>query len=76
MQAKVLATIPIDGNNVDDHGYDQVRYSYGVEVDALGKGKAKGEGKGPKGGCFECGGEHYASECAVLGRAQTKQIDT
>jgi len=25
--------------------------------------KGKGKGKGPQGGCFECGGSHYAREC-------------
>ena len=25
--------------------------------------RGKGHGKGPKGGCFHCGVEHYASDC-------------
>ena len=35
---------------------------------AKGKGKSGGEkagGKGPKGGCHECGGDHYASACKI-----------
>ena len=32
----------------------------------LGKAKAKGKGKGgPKGGCHECGGNHYVRDCAI-----------
>ena len=34
--------------------------------------KGKGStwmGKGPKGGCYKCGGDHYARECTVGGRS-------
>ena len=34
------------------------------QLAALGKGKGKSKGKGsPKGGCFKCGGPHYAANC-------------
>ena len=36
-----------------------------MEIDGKGqKGKATGKG-GPKGGCHECGGDHYARECPI-----------
>ena len=41
-----------------------------------GKGKAKGagqSGKGPKSGCFTCGGPHYASNCPAKGKASELQ---
>jgi hypothetical protein len=28
-----------------------------------GKAKGKGKGSGPKGGCYTCGGDHYAADC-------------
>jgi hypothetical protein len=27
------------------------------------KGQVKGKGKGPKGGCYNCGGAHFQAEC-------------
>ena len=30
------------------------------------KGKSKGNGKGPVGGCFECGGDHYKAQCPYM----------
>jgi hypothetical protein len=49
----------------DEYGHGDYGKGYYEEagVYQLGKGKSKGKGKGPKGGCFTCGGDHYASEC-------------
>ena len=38
-----------------------------------GKGAQKGGGKGPMGGCWTCGGAHYANECtASLGKGGSR----
>ena len=54
-----------DGKGPGPHG-DQL--SAGGKGDTKGKGKGKkgkGKGTGPKGGCHECGGDHYVRECPI-----------
>ena len=38
-----------------------------------GGGKGKGK-KGPKGGCYNCGGDHYASDCPKTGKGGVKVL--
>ena len=35
----------------------------GAEAPEASDDKGKGKGKGPKGGCYTCGGDHYAAKC-------------
>ena len=46
-----------------DKGFDKGKGKFGGGNFDKGKGK----GKGPKGGCFTCGGDHYAWECPRQG---------
>ena len=42
-----------------------------------GKGNEQGKGKGgPKGGCFTCGGDHFASNCPGKGSASSLDSNT
>ncbi len=40
-------------------GFDKGKGKFG----GGGFDKGKGKGKGPKGGCYDCGGDHYARDC-------------
>ena len=49
--------------------------SSGAEGNASKKSKGKGK-KGPKGGCYTCGGDHYASDCTKTGKGNNVKVLT
>eukprot|EP00973_Karenia_brevis_P081280 11268855-Karenia_brevis.AAC.1 len=40
-----------------------------------GKGKGYGERKGPMGGCWKCGGDHYQSDCPEMRKSAAAVTD-
>ena len=57
---------PMDTNHVQDKEEEQKDWE-DDDIDWIGKGGGKGgkggKGQGPKGGCWQCGGPHYAENC-------------
>ena len=52
--------------NGDERGAGTDDADMPSQTKGLGKAKSKGKGKGgPKGGCHECGGNHYARDCTI-----------
>ena len=39
-----------------------------------GKGVTKGKGAGPKGGCWNCGGDHYSDSCPNTGKGSINAL--
>ena len=68
-----IANCPLKGKGKGNKGFKgspyQSHLQFGSKNSAMrypkGSSKGGGGGKGPRGGCWKCGGPHYASECGA-----------